>query len=501
MTTPNNNTASRARGHVRSLDRLQHSNVLHNDELYDNDLEANKENNHHMNHHSFKTRIQVISPERQHQHMISNGTSGRRGGDGSHRKPYKTTINTATDNILYRGASTDNLAYYHYGDEHYKVPRGGHRPVNPQRSHPGGGQASYHRERLNNAYHDSDHSSYRGDPRETRSYVGNSGGSSRPPFASTKLVKNVESNRSRVLYERDRDRESRSLRRESNSGMILRGRNYSGHSTSPDREISPDRSYRHHQQHQAPQHHHQPRAPPRSYSNYMNRSPSTSPTRPPRSRSSPTREVLQQHQAGVRRVPSRRVHNDLHNNHHSSHSRERSHESQSGRRSQNGARNNPNNSDNERLSRFTEYRGEDIIMPHAQDPNAIPRRVSSVERERGQSLPPGATIDNIRDFYKSSQYKSMYALPPSPSRPAPVLDRNGGGMTIQRPRVSPKVSISEGDVTDEGPVHHGHVVNGIPRSVAPPEKVPRRLRPASGSRTPSAKRQAPSPPAAPSTGK
>ena len=92
----------------RSLDRLQHN--LESDDAYS---EVNKEN-------AFKTRIQVISPERQH--MIQNG--------GSNRKPYKTTINTATDNILYRGTSTDNLQYYHYGDKgsHYKVPKNA-RPV------------------------------------------------------------------------------------------------------------------------------------------------------------------------------------------------------------------------------------------------------------------------------------------------------------------------------------------------------------------------------------
>ena len=58
-----------------------------------------------------------------HRHMIQNGGN-------SNRKPYKTTINTATDNILYRGTSTDNLQYYHYGDKgsHYKVPKNA-RPV------------------------------------------------------------------------------------------------------------------------------------------------------------------------------------------------------------------------------------------------------------------------------------------------------------------------------------------------------------------------------------
>ncbi len=85
----------------RSLDRLQHPNQ---DMDYS---DSNKEN-------TFKTRIQVISPESQH--MIQNGVN---------RKPYKTTINTATDNILYRGNSTDNLSYYHYGENgsHYKIPK------------------------------------------------------------------------------------------------------------------------------------------------------------------------------------------------------------------------------------------------------------------------------------------------------------------------------------------------------------------------------------------
>merc|ERR1719219_1939233 len=113
------------------------------------------------------------------------------------------------------------------------------------------------------------------------------------------------------------------------------------------------------------------------------------------------------------------------------------------------------------------------------------------ERERGQSLPPGATIENIRDFYKSTQYKSMYQLPPSPTRPAPVLDR--GPRTRLSPSAGPRVSISEGDVTDEG----------RPVAAPPPEKMPRHnRRPVSTSALrPSSKRQAPSPPVAPSTGK
>ena len=102
----------------------------------------------------------------------------------------------------------------------------------------------------------------------------------RPPhqqqFQSTRLIKNMEnSGRNRPYTDR---------------GMMMRARHYSGHSTSPDRDGSPERgSYAGRQ----------PRAPPRSY--IQHRSPSSSPTRPPRARSSPTREP-----AMVRRVNSRR---------------------------------------------------------------------------------------------------------------------------------------------------------------------------------------------------
>ena len=251
----------------------------------------------------------------------------------------------------------------------------------------------------------------------------------------------------------------------------MRARNSSGHSTSPDRDGSPDRYGR------------QPRAPPRSF--IHQRSPSTSPTRPPRSRSSPTRES----NGVVRRVSTRRE-------------VDRSPMTISRSRESSGQRRSGYAPENDRLSKFIEYRGEDIIMPHAQDPNQNPRRADrATERERGQSLPPGATKENLREFYKSSQqYKSMYALPPSPTRPAPVLDRgvaNGSNTaTIHRPRLSPsagpRVSISEGDVTDE---------NGRPVG-QPPEKMPRHhRRPASASALRPSKRQAPSPPVAPSTGK
>ena len=99
-------------------------------------------------------------------------------------------------------------------------------------------------------------------------------------FQSTRLVKNMESSgRGRPYTDRER-------------GMLIRNRHYSGHSTSPDRDGSPDRPANYGNSRQ-------PRAPPRSY--MQNRSPSTSPTRPPRARSSPTRES-----AMVRRVNSRR---------------------------------------------------------------------------------------------------------------------------------------------------------------------------------------------------
>lgn len=291
----------------------------------------------------------------------------------------------------------------------------------------------------------------------------------RPPtsqqFQSTRLIRNLESNnRGRTYVDRER-------------GMMIRNRNYSGHSTSPDRDGSPERGYmnRH------------PRAPPRG--SYMHqRSPSSSPTRPPRSRSSPTRESSTM----VRRTNSRRDQVDRSPSVMTNGLRDRSRESNSRMSyvSPSG------NHHEDRLSKFIEYRGEDIMMPHAQDPNQQVRRATLTERERGQSLPPGATIENMRDFYKSNQYKSMHQLPPSPTRPAPVLERGHRTSSRMSPSAGPRVSISEGDVTDEGS-----------RAVAapPPEKMPRHHRrpvSTSGLRSlSSGKRQAPSPPVAPSTGK
>ena len=129
--------------------------------------------------------------------------------------------------------------------------------------------------------------------------------------------------------------------------------------------------------------------------------------------------------------------------------------------------------EDDRLSKFTEYRGGSE-EPKRSISNG--RRGSAghelrkepdnnhFDRERGQSVPPGANIDSMRDFYKTNQYRSMYHLPPSPSRPAPVLDRGGKTQTLERatlhrersgdfikapPRRLAKTSISEGELTDD----------------------------------------------------
>ena len=78
----------------------------------EDDNEADKEN-------TFKTRITVISPERANvSHTIMS------------RKPYKTMINTATDNIQYRGTehyatapkySRQPQSQRMMDNEHYKV--------------------------------------------------------------------------------------------------------------------------------------------------------------------------------------------------------------------------------------------------------------------------------------------------------------------------------------------------------------------------------------------
>ncbi|XP_059089545.1 uncharacterized protein LOC131885497 isoform X2 [Tigriopus californicus] len=426
-----------------------------------------KENN-------FKARIQVVSPDR-----VASV-------DRFNRKPYKTTINTATDNIQYRGNTLNNKnnsnlyqKNHHHSyrnrsseTEHYKVPKnkapveyfgnGSIRPASVQSLQ----------------YHDSDQSS-----------INPYNGQSR--FASTRLVKNADTVNSKRhhsqhhLNGRELDREGRTIRRSTEG----RGRTYSGCSTSPDRETSPDRS---------------------------------SPTRPPRSRSSPAKEIIGNvirratNHSGpprqVERTPSnraqtsarhpikdiRRVHNDF----------RREHSSPSIRATEESE---------DRLSKFTEYRGDDSSSYNQR----VDRRGSSVaydhrrqnddyssveDRERGQSLPPGATIDSIRDFYKSSQFKSMYALPPSPSRPAPVLDRAPSTSTLSRRDHSVgrskrpnRVSISEGEITDDA-----NRIGSLQRP-RPPKVMNSAAamsqhgshRPIPPARKASTKRQAPSPPGQP----
>ena len=388
------------------IEKNQHRNayVTRSLERY-GDEEDNKEN-------TYRARIQVVSPDR------GTGNNG-----GIYRRPYKTTINTATDNIQYRGNTNNdvnrslynkNAAYRGRPEamEHYKVPRNNVR--NGYR---------------NNYVTDSDQSS--------AVFYGNRNNN----FASTRLVKNMDGPQPRGQIQphpRELDREGRTIRRESGH----RHRTYSGGSTSPDREISPDRG--------GPGGYSRPRAPPRSYSGgshrgVVARSPSTSPTRPPRARSSPGRELITnvvrrvsgRGRNEVERTPSNRVRQD---------SRTRS----------------AVIDDEERLARFTEYRGgnsHDADNLNRRSSNAYDDIVSGggTARNRGQSLPPGANIDSMRDFYKSAEYKSMYALPPSPNRPAPVLDRATSSSTLNRPgsrtsgNMRPnRVSISEGEITDEG---------------------------------------------------
>ena len=136
-----------------------------------------------------------------------------------------------------------------------------------------------------------------------------------------------------------------------------------------------------------------------------------------------------------------------------------------------------NKEEDDRLSRFTEYRGTSeeprgVLANSRRSSTGLDLRKNSdssggtFDRERGQSVPPGANIESMKDFYKTNQYRSMYHLPPSPSRPAPVLDRSGSkpgtlerGTTLQRersgdfviapPRRHAKTSVSEGEITDD----------------------------------------------------
>ena len=530
--------------HKISMSRQQSHNNRANssrDDLlkYNNGRPSSRQQSHHHpgsnNHHrslerfadhedkenAFKARIHVTSPDRMSPERASSSMHNR--------KPYKTTICTATDNIQYRGitrpassASVQNGGSNRYqknqqlykrqvDNEHYKVPKN-KAPVEYLRN---GSIRPMHT--------DSDHSS--------SVYHYNNGQPHQQPrsqFASTRLVKNVESRRSNGTS-RELDREGRTIRRSAGEG---RGRTYSGCSTSPDREGSPDRYAR-------------PKPPVRSYSS-LHRSPSTSPTRPPRSRSSPGREIISNvvrrvtSRRDVERTPStravatsrspikdiKRVHNDIRRGN-------------SGDRHRIVSQKNSYDDSEERLARFTEYRGDGngngdegmdtdrassragtVTMDHRRGSSGydIQRRRRSEDqsadesgRERGRSLPPGANIDSMRDFYKSSQFKSMYALPPSPNRPAPVLDRAPSASTLirrersrdhitvnnpnvaggGRPPVRPnRVSISEGEITDD-PARQERIIRHRNKFLSSQHQQQQQQ---GIVKKPSTKRQAPSPP-------
>lgn len=489
----NNGTTNNSAKHVtRSLERF---------------VDDDKENLR----NELRARIHVTSPDRY--------TPERQNPPVS-RKPYKTTINTATDTIQYRGFSTENLhgqnkhrQMYnkeHNGrrqdTEHYKVPKN-KAPVPADFRSRNGMRTDTDSPAYNNGHAHHGHPPHL----EKKSNL-------RSPFASTRLVKNVESRgkQPKGSPTREYDREGRRIvKRE-------RSRAYSGYSTSPDREVSPERY-----------------AKPRVNSklNLTHRSPSSSPTRPPRMRGSPTREhhiqVRREHTGReVDRSPSTRaaatskspikkiqqVHNDIRGDKQEhiieravSVSPQRPVRTNTLNRDRDGGvrkvktllnyKNKPKANDEDRLSKFTEYRGgqptpDPILVNGRRTPDHVNgrrtpdqvngrrtpdqtgrrgshsvgtetmrrERESHMERERGQSVPPGANIDSMRDFYKSNQYKSMYNLPPSPSRPAPVLDRGTKPQTLERstlqrersteqitsrPRRLAKSSVSEGELTDD----------------------------------------------------
>jgi len=414
-----------------------------------------------------KARIHVSSPMR---HTPERPVS---------RKPYKTTINTATDTIQYKGFSSENLIdkndprykLRHSGKkadtEHYKVPKN-KAPV----------PADFITRKGIRTDSENSSSAYNGNY-----HIPEKNSNVKSQFASTSLVRNIERGNKRGEY----DREGRRIHSERRSAD--RNRAYSGYSTSPDREISPDRY-----------------AKPRgSKIQLTHRSPSSSPTRPPRTRSSPNREIqipIRREHSGreVERSPStraaatsrspikkiQRVHNEIKGD--KKDGREPSpHKTRTltltrNKGDKSGIRGvktmlvkkeEKNIHEDDRLSKFTEYRGGSE-EPKRSISNG--RRGSAghelrkepdnnhFDRERGQSVPPGANIESMGDFYKTNQYRSMYHLPPSPSRPAPVLDRGGKTQTLERatlhrersgdfikapPRRLAKTSISEGELTDD----------------------------------------------------
>jgi len=413
-----------------------------------------------------KARIHVSSPMRQTPERPAS------------RKPYKTTINTATDTIQYKGFSSENLIdkndprfrMKHSGKkvdtEHYKVPKN-KAPVPAEFIAKKGIRTDS--ENSSSAYNGNYHIPERNQNVKSQ-------------FASTSLVRNIERGNKRGEY----DREGRRIHSDRRS--TDRNRAYSGYSTSPDRELSPDRY-----------------AKPRgSKIQLTHRSPSSSPTRPPRTRSSPNREIqipIRREHSGreVERSPStraaatsrspikkiQRVHNEIKGD---KKDREPSpHKTRTltltrNKGDKSGIRGvktmlvkkeEKNIHEDDRLSKFTEYRGgsEEPVRSISngrrgstgQELRKDPDN-NHFDRERGQSVPPGANIESMGDFYKTHQYRSMYHLPPSPSRPAPVLDRGGKTQTLERatlhrersgdfikapPRRLAKTSISEGELTDD----------------------------------------------------
>ena len=306
------------------------------------------------------------------------------------------------------------------------------------------------------------------------------GGSSKGQFSSASLVRNAERRgnghvtRGSGARGGEFDREGRRIHQE-------RNRAYSGYSTSPDREMSPDRYAK-------------PRPGAHSRS-LVRRSPSTSPTRPPRTKSSPSREVhipVRREHSGrvVERTPStrasatsrspikkiQRVHNEIIGDGGYREPSPTKSRTLTLRRNQgdkvvrgtktilmNKVNNKPEIVENDRLSRFTEYRGtseepRSVLAQTRRSSTGYDLRKNSDssgvgsqferDRERGQSVPPGANIESMKDFYKTNQYRSMYHLPPSPSRPAPVLQRERSSDMIMAPPRRSKTSVSEGEVTD-----------------------------------------------------
>ena len=406
------------------------------------------------------------------------------------RKPYRTTINTATDTIQYNGFSSENLRRVDTG--HYKVPRN-KAPVpaeiisrNGQRTNPEHSSSAY------NGHHPS------------------RAGGGKPQFASTSLVRSADRSGGGKVRGGEFDREGRRIH--SDSRKSERSRAYSGYSTSPDREVSPDRYAK-------------PRGGGGRVQLSSRRSPSTSPTRPPRTRSSPGREhsgrmverTPSTRAAATSRSPIKkiqRVHNEIIGEREPSPSKSRTLTLTRNKGDKVGARGVKNiivaklnnKEEDDRMSRFTEYRGTSeeprgVLANSRRSSTGYDLRKNSdssggtFDRERGQSVPPGANIESMKDFYKTNQYRSMYHLPPSPTRPAPVLDRSTSrsgtmerGATLQRersgdlviapPRRHPKTSVSEGEITDD-PARQERVIrqrnkflNNIVRSERQPELKP-----------------------------